>query len=328
MQDIDNNGKIVAGIDVGKADLALSAAAGAVQHYANTPEGIAALALELARQSVDLAVYEPTGGYERPLAEALSAAGLPARPAHPNRVRAYARARGQQAKTDPLDAQILAQYGADIVRPQMAEQVDPASDAHAPQRAELRDLLRRREQLVKQRTQEKLRQDKGASADAQASVLRNIAWLDEEIARLEEAYQALLRSVPALSEAAERYRSVPGVGLLTAATLVAELPELGRCASKDLVALVGLAPWARDSGRQRGRRRVQGGRGRIRRVLYLAAQSAARHHAQLREFYQGLRSRGKPGKVALTAVMRKLVMQLNAIAFRATPWTPQPARAG
>ena len=115
---------------------------------------------------------------------------------------------------------------------------------------------------------------------------------------------------------------MPGVGQPTAATLVAELPELGRIDGKSAVALVGLAPWSRDSGRQRGRRSIQGGRGKVRRVLYLAAQSAARHNAGLWEFYQGLRGRGKPGKVALTAVMRKLVTQLNAIAVRGTPWAP------
>ena len=124
------------------------------------------------------------------------------------------------------------------------------------------------------------------------------------------------------------YRSVPGVGMLTAATPVAELPELGRIDGKMAAALAGLAPWSRDSGRQQRRRSIQGVRGKVRRVLYLAAQSAARHNPGLREFYRGLRARGNPGKVALVAVMRKLVMQLNAIAGRGTPWTPKPAPAG
>ena len=133
----------------------------------------------------------------------------------------------------------------------------------------------------------------------------------------------MLHSSPALLEAVTLYQSVPGVGLLTEATLVAELPELGHCDSKAVVALAGLAPWSRDSGRQRGRRSIRGGRGTARRALYLAAQSAARHHAGLRPFYQGLRQRGKAGKVALVAVMRKLVLQLNAIAYRGTPWTAE-----
>ena len=315
--------KITAGIDVGKSHLELSISAGPTQTYANDPEGIAALTLELAAQSppIALTVYEPTGGYERLLATMLAESGLPACRVHPNKVRAYARACGQQAKTDRLDAQILSRYAAAFDLPP-----DPSSETDdAGVRAQLKDLLRRREQLVAQRTADKCRLDKGQSDEAKASAERHIAWLDEEIARLEKAYQSLLSESPALSETAALYQSVPGVGQLTAATLVAELPELGRIDGKSAAALVGLAPWSRDSGRQRGRRSIQGGRGKVRRVLYLAAQSAARHNAGLREFYQGLRARGKPGKVALTAVMRKLVMQLNAITVRGTPWAPEPA---
>ena len=284
--------KITAGIDVGKAQLELSISAGPTQIYANDPEGIAALTLELAAQSppLALAVYEPTGGYERLLATMLAEAGVPARRVHPNKVRAYARACGQLAKTDRLDAQILSRYAAAFDLP--PDPVPEAGDGDAQLRAQLKDLLRRREQLVAQRTADKSRLDKGQSDEARASAERHIAWLDEEIARLEKAYQSLLRSSPALSETAALYQSVPGVGQLTAATLVAELPELGRIDGKSAAALVGLAPWSRDSGRQRGRRSIQGGRGKVRRVLYLAAQSAARHNPGLREFYQGLRARG------------------------------------
>ena len=204
-----------------------------------------------------MAVYEPTGGYERLLATLLAEAGVLARRVHPNKVRAYARACGQQAKTDRLDAQVLSRYAAAFdLSPDPSSETDDAG-----LRAQLKDLLWRREQLVAQRTADKCRLDK-----ARAS--RN---------------------------------------------------------GKSAAPLVGLAPWSQDSGRQRGRRSIQGGRGKVRRVLYLAAQSAARHNPGLREFYQGLRARGKPGKVALTAVMRKLVMQLNAIAMRGTPWSPSQA---
>ena len=137
---------------------------------------------------------------------------------------------------------------------------------------------------------------------------------------MEKAYWNPLQSSPALSETAALCQSVPGVGQLTAATLVAELPELGWIDGK--VALAGLVPWSRDSGRRRGRRSIQGGRGKVRRVLYLAAQSAARHSAGLREFYQGLRARGKPGQSGADGGKRKLVMQPNAIALRGTPWAP------
>lgn len=198
-------------------------------------------------------VYEPTGGYEAPLAQALRSAGLPDHRAHPNRVRAYAQASGHLAKTDRLDAQALARYGAAFEPPQPSQATDEP-DAQA--RAELQDLLRRREQLVKQRVQERNRLDKGLSPKAAASLRRHIAWLDDEIAQLEAEYPATLASSAALSQQAELYRSVPGVGLLTAATLVAELPELGQCDNGALAALSGLAPWANDSGKQRGRRHI------------------------------------------------------------------------
>ena len=310
----------VVGVDVSKAHLDVSVGAGPVRRFANSESGIADLLTWLRSQEVAQVVYEPTGGYERPLAMALRAAGLPVHQAHPNRVRAYAQASGQLAKTDRLDAQALARYGAAFDPPER-----PDDDADEPIRAELRDLLRRREQLVKQRVSENNRLVKGLSPGAAASLERHVAWLDAEIAQLEAEYQALLSSSAALSQQAELYRSVPGIGLLIAATLVAELPELGRCDGKALAALSGLAPWANDSGGRQGRRRIRGGRGSVRRVLYMAAQSAARHHPQLRGFYQGLCARGKAKKVALVAVMRKLLTQLNAIARRGAPWVAEYA---
>ena len=313
----------VVGVDVSKAHLDVSAAAGPARRFANSESGIADLLTWLLSQEVDQVVYEPTGGYERPLAAALRGAGLPVHQAHPNRVRAYAQASGQLAKTDRLDAQALARYGAAFDAPEpLQPEPEPADE---PIRAELRDLLRRREQLVKQRVSENNRLVKGLSPGAAASLARHVAWLDAEIAQLEAEYQALLSSSPALSQQAELYRSVPGIGLLIAATLVAELPELGRCDGKALAALSGLAPWANDSGGRQGRRRIRGGRGSVRRVLYMAAQSAARHHPQLRGFYQGLCARGKAKKVALVAVMRKLLTQLNAIARRGAPWVAEYA---
>ncbi len=315
---------IVIGIDVSKAHLDAAAATGASQRFANTPAGIAALLEWLSSQDIAQVVYEPTGGDAAPLAQALRTAGLPARRAHPNRVRAYAQASGHLAKTDRLDAQALARYGAAFDGPEYPQPEDEPEDAAA--RAELPDLLRRREQLVQQRVQERNRLDQGRlSPKAAASLRRHVAWLDDEIAQLEAEYQTTLASRTALSQQAELYRSVPGIGLLTAATLVAELPELGHCDPRAVAARSGLAPWANDSGQQRGRRRSRRGRSPVRRVLYLAAQSAARHHPQLRDFYPGLCQRGKAKKVALVAVLRKLVTQLNAIARRGTPWVAEYA---
>ena len=307
-----------AGIDVSKAHLDAAVAGGPVRRFANTPAGIAALLEWLESQDLGQVVYEPTGGYELPLAQALGQAGLPGRRAHPNRVRAYAQACGLLAKTDRLDAQILSRYGAAFDCPEHPQPEEPAQ-------RELRDLLRRREQLVRQRVGEQNRLDKGLSSGAAASTRRHIAWLEGEISHLDAEYQALLSGSEELSRQAALYRSVPGIGLLTAATLVAELPELGWREGKSLSALSGLAPWARDSGGRRGRRRIRGGRGTVRRVLYMAAQSAARHNGELRDFYQGLCQRGKAKKAALVAVMRKLLLQVNAVARRGTPWVAEYA---
>ena len=232
--------------------------------------------------------------------------------AHPNKVRNFARAAGHEAKTDVLDARVLSHYG-EVFNLARRQPDDGAGQ-------ELKDLLKRRKDLVDQRVQERNRLEKGLSGGARRSTERHVAWLDEEIGRMDEEYREALNRNAQLSETAALYRSVPGVGELTAASLVAYLPELGKCDGKALTALVGLAPWSRDSGAQRGYRSIRGGRGAVRRVLYLAALSAVRHNEELGRFYHGLRNRGKTGKVALVAVMRKLLLVLNAVAHRGTPW--------
>ena len=265
---------------------------------------------------------EPTGGYDRQLISQLEEAGLSADMVHPNKVRSFARACGYEAKTDGLDARVLSLFGhtfhlADTPR----RKVDP-------ERAELQDLLRRRRQLVNQRAQELNRLDKGVAEGSRASTKRHIAWLNDEIDRLDEEYQRALQSSSELSRRAALYRSVQGVGILTAATLAADLPELGEGDGKRMTSLVGLAPWSRDSGRQREYRAIRGGRGTVRRALYLAALSLIRcKNSTLASFYQQLRQRGKPGKVALVAVMGKLLLQLHAIARRGTPWVENYASA-
>ena len=310
----------VAGIDVSKAHLDVSVAGGSPQCRANTPEGVAKLLEWLGSQDVLRVVYEPTGGYEMLLAQALRGGGLPAHWAHPNRVRAYAHACGLLAKTYHLDARILGCYGAAFDSLGHPQQED------APARAELQDLWRRREELVRQRVAERNRLDKGQSSQTAASTQRHIAGLDQEIVQLDPEYQALLSASEVLSRQAALYQSIPGIGLLTAATPAAELAELGRCDGKALAALSGLAPWANDSGGHRGLCRIRGGRGAVRRVLYMAEQSAARHHPTLRAFYQGLCALGEAREAALVAVMRKL-LQLNVIARCGAPWVAEYAPA-
>ena len=186
-------------------------------------------------------------------------------------------------------------------------------------------MLGRRRQFVEQRVQEMSRLDKGVSHAVARSTRRHIAWLEKEIAWLDQEYQAALQSSAPMAQGAALYRTVPGVGPLTAAILVAHLPELGHWDGKALTSLVGLAPWSRDSGQKRGQRAIRGGRGVVRRALYLCAWSVIRVDGELRRFYQGLRQRGKPGNVAVVTVMRKLLLQLNAIARRETPWVRQVA---
>ena len=305
---------VVAGVDVAKASLDVSVSEGPVLRFDNNTKGVTKLLKHLKEEEATLAVCESTGGYERLLVSRLRKAEIGVRVANPSRVRAFAKACGYEAKTDPRDAQVLSRYG----------QVFPESDTPEtePEREELQDLLRRRRQLVEQRVQEVNRLDKGASAGVAESTKRHIAWLEAEISQLENEYQEVLQGSARLTQRAALSRTVPGVGPLTAATLVAFLPELGRWDSKALTSLVGLAPWSRDSGRKRGQRSIRGGRGVVRKALYLCSCSVIQVEGELHLFYQNLRQRGKPGNVALVAVMRKLLLQLNALARRGTPWVP------
>ena len=233
-------------------------------------------------------VCEATGGYERLLVQRVRITDLAVSVAHPTKVRAFARAVGQGAKTDPLDAQILAHYGDVFELPVEAAQ-EEASE-------EVRALLGRRQQLLDQRTQELNRLEKGLRGRVKQSCQRHRAWLDKELKHLADEYQQAIEVRPALAERAALYQSVRGVGLLTAATLLAYAPELGQGSGKALTALVGLAPWAQDSGTHRGYRAIRGGRGLVRRALYMAALSVIRTNTDLGRCYQGLRRGGSRAK--------------------------------
>ena len=307
--------KRVAGIDVGKQELAVSVARGPVRRFPNTGVGLTAVLAWIREQAVTHVVCEATGGYERVVVQRVRVTDLAMSVAHPTKVRAFARAVGQGAKTDPLDAQILAHYGEVFDLPVEAAQEEAS--------AEVRALLGRRQQLLDQRTQELNRLEKGLRGRVKQSCQRHLAWLEKELQQLEEEYQQAIQARPALAERAALYQSVRGVGLLTAATLLAYVPELGQGSGKALTALVGLVPWAADSGTHRGYRAIRGGRGLVRRALYMAALSVIRTDTDLGRCYQRLRQRGKPGKVALVAVMRKLLLQLHAIARRGTPWVAE-----
>jgi len=308
--------KRIAGIDVSKRHLDVCADGRSVKRFANTAAGIARLLNFLRECRVTHSVCEASGGYERPLLSALQGGDMKVSRVHPPRVRAFARAAGIEAKTDALDARVLVEYGVRMDPPPA-----PPDDPH---RQQLRALVQRRQQLIATRTQESNRLEKATDALHRDSCRRLLACLEREIAAFDRAIGACLKS-PGLAEKAALYGSVKGIGEGAAAVLIASLPELGALSGKALTALVGLAPFNRDSGQHPGRRVIRGGRALVRRVLYMAALSAIRHDPRLRDFYRRLRGRGKPGKVAVVAVMRKMLLQVNAIAHRGTPWTPDYA---
>ena len=244
-------------------------------------------------------VLEATGGYEVPVAATLASAALPVAVVNPRQIRDFARATGQLAKTDTLDARIIALF-AEAVRPAAR----PVPDEQA---AALGERIARRRQLV----------DKLGAEHNRRRLLR-----DRRLRRLDQDLTTLIRSTPVWRETDDLLRSVPGIGPITASTLIADLPELGRLDRRRIAALVGLAPFARDSGAFRGRRMIRGGRAPIRRVLYMATLSAIKCNPAIRGFHHRLLTAGRPGKVAITAAMRKLLTILNAMLRDRSPWQP------
>jgi transposase len=268
-------------------------------------EGLAALIERLRAFDPYLVVLEATGGFEVTVAAAVVAAEIPLAVVNPRQIRDFARATGQLAKTDALDAKAIARF-AEAVRPQPR----PVPDAQA--RA-LGELVARRRQIVEMMTAERNRRRQLTSRRLLKSVDRLLAVLQQELSQLEQDLNEGIRGTPAWRERDELLRSVPGVGNVVARTLIADLPELGRLDRKQIAALVGVAPLNRDSGKMRGKRTTWGGRAKVRCALYMAALVGSRRNPILKAFYQRLLSAGKPKKLALTAVMRKLLTILNAM---------------
>ena len=248
---------------------------------------------------------------------ALATAGLPVVVANPRQVRDFAKATGRLAKTDAIDAQILALF-AERVRPELRALPDEAVEV-------LDALLTRRRQLVEMLVAERNRL-LVARPTVRHDLQQHIRFLERRLREADDDLHTAVKASPVWRVRDDLLQSVPGVGRVASLTLVAELPELGRLSRKAIAALVGVAPLARDSGTLRGKRLVYGGRAPVRAVLYMAALVAARRNPVIRAFYQRLRTAGKPAKVALTACMRKLLVILNAIARSGTPWQPAPAR--
>ena len=301
------------GIDVAKSWLDVGWLAGPTLRIDYTDEAVAGLVEQLRRESPTLVVMEATGGLETELASALVAAGLAVAVVNPRQVRDYAKACGRLAKTDRIDALILAAFAA-AIRPQVRELPDEHTRA-------LGDLLARRRQLIDMRVQEKLRLQR-ASEVQRVSLCEHIAWLDERIARLDIELTHALRTSPAWRDKDDLLKAIPGVGPLTRATMLALLPELGSLSRRQIAALVGVAPFNRDSGKHQGQRVIWGGRAQVRRTLYMAVVAAMRCNPVIRSFYLHLRGHGKPAKVALTACMRKLLIIMNAMLKHHAEWSP------
>jgi transposase len=306
---------LVVGIDVSKThlDVALGST-GPLFQVPYTQEGLQTLANRL--QGATLVVMEATGGLETRLIQFLTLAGFPTARINPQRVREFANATGTLAKTDRIDAHILAWYGEALHPP-----VTPVPDEN---RQRLEALITRRRQLIEMRVAE---ENRLASAPdvIRPSIQQHLEWLQEQISALDEEICQLLQSDPDWAEKVEILQSVPGVGIVTAATLLAELPVLGQASHKEIAALAGVAPMNRDSGRRKGKRHITGGRPSVRQVLYMATIAAIRCNPVIRAFYRRLLAAGKEKKVALVACMRKLLTILNALLRKRQRWNPASA---
>ena len=305
---------IYAGIDVAKdrLDLALRPS-GTLRTVAYDAAGISSLVSELQSLGPSAVVLESTGGLELPLAGALAAASLPVAVVNPRQVRDFAKATGRLAKTDALDAQVIAHF-AEAVRPAMR----PLPDSET---RELHSLNARRTQVVEMLVAEKNRLGRAGQA-VRPRIRAHIEWLEQELKDLDRGLRDMLRRSPVWREQDDLLRSVPGVGPQLSVALLADLPELGALGRRQIAALAGVAPMNRDSGSMRGRRSVSGGRGRVRAVLYMGALVASQHNPVIRSFYQRLLAAGKPKKLALTACMRKLLTILNSMVKHGQRWDP------
>lgn len=303
---------IFVGIDISKASFDVAVRPTAARFsVAAEGGGVETVVERLRRLTPTLIVLEATGGLERPLVRALVAAALPVIVANPRQVRDFAKATGQLAKTDPLDAQILAHF-AEAVRPALRVHPDAPTEALAA-------LLARRRQVIEMLTAETNRAAT-TPAPVRKRIDAHVRWLRRELEQIDDDLDATIRRSPVWRAQEDLLRSVPGIGPVLSRTVLAELPELGRLSHKQMAALVGVAPLNRDSGTLRGRRTCWGGRASVRRVLYMATLAATKWNAVIRAFYQRLCAAGKRKKVALVACMHKLLTILNAMMRHQTPW--------
>jgi transposase len=309
---------IVVGIDVAKDRLDICVRpSGESFVVARNSAGIEDLAERLKKLAPRVVAIEATGGFETVVAAGLAAAGVPIIVVNPAQVRAFAQALGKRAKTDPIDAAVIAHF------------VDATNATPRPLPDEttrlLADLVTRRRQIVEMMAAEGQRDRRLTNKRLKKSIARLRKALEKELAEIDSELDDHVRGSPVWAEKEDLLASVPGVGPVVARTLIAELPELGSLDRRKIAALVGLAPWTRQSGQWRGRSFIGGGRKNVRKVLFMAAMVAARHNPTLKTFRDALVASGKPKLVALIAVARKLLIILNAIVRDKRPWQPKSA---
>jgi transposase len=304
------------GIDVSKDELEMAChGEPRTQRFANNGQGLVRLLEAVGSAPIDRVVVEATGGYERPLVHALHDHDLPVAIVNPKRMRAYARARGVLAKTDQIDALLIARFGYDM---------QPACDAKPDKYREKRvGLNARLRQLVKMRTAESNRWHQTPDPAIARSIEQVIATIDQQIAEVDQQIDEATEADEKAKQQQRTLERVDGVGKKTARTLINELPELGRASRRQIAALVGVAPFNQDSGQQRGQRRTEAGRAKVRSTLYMATLAACRSNPVIRAHYHHLLAQGKKKKVAIVACMRKLLIYLNRLL--AEPKNPAPA---
>lgn len=305
--------EVFVGIDVSKDHLdVFFHPSGQSLQVENSQEGLHSLCDELLAAKADLVVMEASGGYESLAAGMLSNAGLGVAVVNPAQVRSFAHALKQKAKTDQIDAMVIARF-AEAVQPR----VDPLPDQQAQL---LGDFITRRRQILQMIVAERQRLSRTKEARLVKSLNRVIKALVKELAEIDGGIDQLVRSSPLWRQKEDLLQSVPGVGKIVARTLMAEMPELGHLDRRQIASLAGLAPFTRQSGKWRGKSFISGGRGSVRAIMFIASMSAARYHPQMKLFYQKLLATGKPKMVAIIAIARKLLILLNAILRDQKPW--------
>lgn len=306
------------GVDICKATLDVHLhPAGSTRQFTNNARGIKALIDWLSQYDIARIVFEPTGPYHHRFERQLGEVGLPLAKVNPLQARRFAQAAGTHAKTDAIDAAMLARMGALLtppVRPITSQAIDEMKELHIARLA-----------LVKDRTAAKNREHACRAPLLKRHTAQRLAQIDRQIAAIDRALKTRLHSEPELVARFDILVSIPGIGALTAITMLIEMPELGQLDNKQVASLAGLAPQARDSGQHRGRRHIRGGRAILRQALYMPAIVATRFNADMKTKYQALVAAGKPAKVAITAVMRKLIILANALIKANRSWAPKQA---